>query len=168
VVTRRTYLHRTLDSGAPLRQATPMNTTQRTPDGTIIGYAIASEDFDYNPSQEFAGASETVRIPAGRYPVTVSHYYSSGYGVITLEGVSTYRGWFGTNTRVDRTPKPTTEKRRIDFYELAYAVLQGRSLDGMAFEPAEGYEARLIHFTGTDGHKGVTAGLFAADGSEVS
>lgn len=144
-----------------------MNTTQRTPDGTIIGYAVASEAFDYSVPQEFAGACETVRVPAGRYPVTVSHYYSSGYGLITLEGTSTYRGWFGSNTRTDHTPKPTTEKSRIDFYELAYAVLQGRTRGGLAFEMAEGYEARLINFQGTDGRPGVTAGVFGADGSEV-
>ncbi len=131
----------------------------------IIAYAIANEAFEYSVPQEFAGACETIEVPAGRYPVTVSRLYGQAHFAIELEGVSVYRAWFGTNTRINRTPEPAAPKSSIRGYELAFAVLEGRKRGGLVFEMAPGYEARKIAFE-YDGQPRQTAGIFR-DGVEL-
>lgn len=126
----------------------------------IIGYAVADSAFEHSVPQEFAGACETVQVPAGRYPVTLYRDYRyPTHAYVELEGVSTYRGWFGSNTRVDTTPRPCKANSRIDLYELARCVLEGKPRGGVRFELAEGYEARKVPFV-YDGEQRETTGIF--------
>jgi hypothetical protein len=134
-----------------------MNATQIT--SQIIGYAVADVDFDYAVPQEFAGACETVRIPAGRYPVELRRSNRDGYRYsgIRLEGVSNYRGWFGTNTRVETKPEARQTFQRADLYQIAAC---GKSYFGTRFELAAGFEARVVEFVSYDGVTRSTTGIF--------
>lgn len=117
----------------------------------IIGYVTVSEAFDYSVPQEFAGASETIRVEAGRYPAVFSKPdWNRGQFYIRFEGTCTYRGWFGTNTRVEHPNTPAKASSHRYGYELAMAALGMRELcvgraNGKplfaAFELAEGVEA---------------------------
>lgn len=137
-------------------------------DAITIGYAVADEDFEHSVPQEFAGASERVRIPAGRYPVQVcrGHYPGTRYAGVALSGTSVYRGWHGSNTRVSTTPEARKTFNQIYLHQVAYAVLGNKPLGAMRIEMAEGFEARLIHFV-SDGNECTTAGIFASDGTQV-
>src|SRR5260221_7361235 len=85
---------------------------------TRIGSFLVTTGFEYSPLQEFAGAVETVQIPAGEYEVV---RYGSGISCgIRLLGTRTYSGWFGTSTRVDTTPVEGTTATAYKYdYELA-------------------------------------------------
>jgi hypothetical protein len=131
----------------------------------IIGYAVAALPFEYSTPQEFAGAVENVSIAAGRYPVRVTRHLGRVDYHIVLDGVSMYRGWFGSNTHVSRTPERVTRHAHVYGYELAFAVLEGKPVYGMTIELAPGYEARRIDFE-RDGQARHTAGIYL-NGSEV-
>jgi hypothetical protein len=125
----------------------------------IVGFVVVTEAFDYSVPQEFAGASEIVRVEAGRYPAVFSKPdWNRGQFYIRFEGTLTYRGWFGTNTRVDHPNTHTTASSHRYGYELAMAALGMKELcvgrvDGRplfaSFELAEGVEALS---SGTIGH----------------
>lgn len=134
--------------------------------GTIIGYAIADAAFTYNPPKEFAGAEERVEVPAGRYPIRVTRYYGAPHYSIALSGVSVYRGWFGSNVRIDTVPEPWTGHESVRGYELAYAILDNKTRGGLRFElESTCYEARRIDFE-YDGAARQTAGIFR-NGDEI-
>lgn len=85
-----------------------------------IGMFVVAVGFEFSPSQEFAGAVETVEIPAGEYEIV---RYDSGMSCgIRLVGTRTFSGWFGTNTRVDRTSVPGT---RATAYMYDYQLTDG-------------------------------------------
>lgn len=111
--------------------------------GTIVGYAIVTETYKHEVSQEFAGASETIEVPAGRYPIEVTNTRGGiGAAYIRMAGTSVFRGWFGTNTRVSREPKPAVGHEHIYMYELANAIKNGGkrwSKDPMTLELADGF-----------------------------
>jgi hypothetical protein len=41
--------------------------------GDIVGFVVLAEDKEFQIPQEYAGASTTVLVKAGRYPVTYNH-----------------------------------------------------------------------------------------------
>jgi hypothetical protein len=128
---------------------------------TIIGYAVADEAFDYSVPQEYAGACETVRIEAGRYPIELrTDRYGRPYCGIQLEGVSTYRGWFGSNTRVDEEHRPARPFSQIGLYEIAACVIEDKKRGSLRFELAENVNAHVIHFRDSRGEKHKTTGLY--------
>lgn len=97
-----------------------------TSNETILGYLTISADREESIPQEFAGSVVRVTVHAGRYPIVLARSrYNTTYIVARCSATQTYSGWFGSNTRVDRTPKPTTWNWTPRGYELANLVLAG-------------------------------------------
>lgn len=121
-----------------------------------VGFAVALEAFDYSVPQEFAGASATVRVPAGRYPVQIrsSQGYSAPhtYVGVQLAGVLVRTTWHGTNSRVEEPNAEATPFDQMYLYEVEAALRGEPRRRALKFELAEGYsigeDGRLFH--GTD------------------
>jgi len=96
---------------------------------TKIGTYHLTETKTFTKYGEFAGHTVETRVEPGDYDVMhVVHYrfgYRSEYVSIALPGINVCDAWCGTNTRIDREPRPAVHHLQPYSYEVAAWARKG-------------------------------------------
>lgn len=99
-------------------------------EGTKVGTYHLAEDTDFNPGQEFAGASQTIRVPAGDYDVVVGTVTDGGRNVmnysVSMPGVLTHSSWHSScMSRVEKPMTPATHHMSLYGFQLGAKADEG-------------------------------------------